>query len=85
MEDKDLKKLSRLQLMELFLQKSKELDELAMKLDFVQNELNERASICAHTQNLAKAVFDYNRVYEICKQTADDYLANIQVGGEAHD
>jgi len=41
--------------------------------------------ICAHAQNLAKAVFDYNRVYEICKQTADDYLANIQAGGETHD
>jgi uncharacterized membrane-anchored protein YhcB (DUF1043 family) len=85
MEEKDLKKLSRLQLLELFVQKSKELDDLAVKLDFVQNELNQRDAICSNAKTLAKAVFDYNKVYEICKQSADDYLANIQGGEKQHD
>lgn len=74
---KQLKKLTRLELVEIIVQKAKENEELHKKIQHLQNQLDERMFVCQESGNIAEAALKINQIFEACQKAADDYLNNI--------
>jgi hypothetical protein len=83
MTEKELRRLSRMELLEMFIEQSKQMDELKMQLDEANKELENRTLICKETGNLAEASIMINKVLEATQKAADDYLANLKKLNEA--
>lgn len=77
MTDKELKRLSRAELLELLLVQTKEVERLREELERVREQLEDRQLYLKETGNLAKAVLEINGVMEAAQAAADQYLENI--------
>ncbi len=77
---KELKKLSRLELLDLLIEQSKDNDRLRTELDQARKELDERHLACDEAGNLAEAALKISKVFEAAQQAADLYLENVQSG-----
>lgn len=75
---KSLRKLSRLELVEIIVQKTKENEELKTKLFQAEKKLEERELLCKENGSIAKAALEINKIFETAQKAADDYLRNIQ-------
>lgn len=75
---KQLKKLSRLELVEIIVQKCKEIDQLQLRLAEAEKKLEQRELVCKENGNIAEAALQINKIFEVCQKAADDYLNNIQ-------
>lgn len=78
MTDKELKKLTRAQLLEIMLEQSKEIDRLTEELDSVRKKLEGRELKISKTGSLAEASAAVNSFMETAQATADQYLENIR-------
>ena len=78
MNEKDLKRLSRLQLLEIMLEQSRELDRITEELNEVQAKLAEKEQKVAGTDNVAEACIAINRAAESAEAAAGQYLENIR-------
>jgi len=78
MTDKELKKLTRAQLLEIMLEQSKEIDRLTEELETVRKELAGRELKISKTGSLAEASAAVNSFMETAQATADQYLENIR-------
>ena len=77
MTDKELRKLTRAELLELLLVQTREIDRLNSQLDAVQTELQERKIALTQAGNIAEAALQLNRVFEAAQAAADQYLENV--------
>jgi hypothetical protein len=64
MTDKELKKLSRAELLEMLIEQSKRADELQAKLDKAEEELNSRQLKVDEAGSIAEASLRLNGVFE---------------------
>ena len=78
MTEKEMRKLSRLELLELFVEKSKEVERLEAELAQANKKLEDRRLLCEQTGNIAQAALEINHIFEQCQQAADDYLASVR-------
>lgn len=78
MDNKQLKKLSRRELLEILLEQSKEIDRLQIMLDKAQRKLEEREIIIANAGNIAQASLQLNDVFAAAQRAADQYLDSIR-------
>lgn len=84
MTDKDLRKLTRADLLEMLLEQSKELEETRAQLEAAQKALENRKIKIEHAGSLAEAALQLNGVFEAAQKAADQYLENItQIDGDA--
>ncbi len=81
MTDKELKKLSRKDLLSLLVYVSKERDELKQELEEVRRELKERKITAERAGSIAEAALKLNGVFEAAQAAADQYLENIYMLG----
>ena len=78
MTDKELKKLSRAELLEMLLAQSKEKQRLEEELAEARKKLEDREIRIAESGSLAEAALKLNGVFEAAQAAADQYLENIR-------
>ena len=78
MTQKELKKLSRAELLELLLEQTKEVERLREELAQVRAEMEQRRIRINQTGDLAQAVLAVNGVMEAAQAAAAQYLENIE-------
>lgn len=77
MTNKELKKLSRAELLEMLLNQTKEVERLRTELDKTQRLLYQRQVQFAEAGNLAEAMISVNGIMDSAQITANQYLENI--------
>ena len=77
MTDKELKRLSRAELLELLLIQTRESEHLKMQLEEAKRELTDREIRIREAGNLADASLAINGVLESAQKAAQQYLENI--------
>lgn len=77
MTDKELKRLSRAELLELLLEQTKKVERLQKKLEEAEAALEDRRLRINNAGNLAQAVLEINGVMEAAQAAAAQYLENM--------
>lgn len=78
MTERELKKLSRSDLLELMIAQGKELEDVKQQLAEALKELEERKISCDSAGSIAEASLAINGVFLAAQAAADDYLSNIK-------
>ncbi len=78
MTEKEIKKLSRLELLDILVEQGKENDELKRKLEAANKELDERKIRVQDAGTLAEASLRLNSIFDGADKAAEDYLENIK-------
>ncbi len=78
MTDKELRKLSRAQLLQLLLEQTRRAEELREQLDAARAELRSRSLQVEEAGNLADAALKINGVFYAAQNAADQYLNNVR-------
>lgn len=78
MTEKELRKLSRGELMQLLLELSLENDRLRGQLETAQKKLQERQLKIAEAGTMAEAALKLNGVFEAADAACKQYMENIQ-------
>lgn len=78
MTDKELRELSRKELLELLIEQSKEIEKLRAELEESRKQLEEKEIKIAKAGSIAEASLVLNGVFEAAQSAAEQYLANIR-------
>ncbi|EID18438.1 hypothetical protein [Streptococcus anginosus] len=78
MEQKELRKLRRVDLLELLVTQAKENEQLRQQVQKLQAELNSRKILVEKAGSIADASIALNKLFETAQATADQYLENIK-------
>ena len=79
MNEKDLKKLNRKELLEIMLAQGKEIERLNLELEQYKQQLNNKQILIKDVGNIAQASLQLNGVFEACQNACNQYLENIQM------
>ena len=77
MTDKELKRLSRSELLEMLIQQSKELELLRKQLDAAQTALQNREIAITNAGSIAEAALQLNGVFTAAQDACQQYMENI--------
>ncbi len=77
MTDKELKKLSRADLLEMLIEQSKEVERLKAIIKQNEEELQNKKILLNEAGSIAEASLKINQVFENAQKAADQYLANV--------
>ncbi len=75
---KELKRLSRLDLMELLLKEIKKNQELTARNIELEEKIKSREIMLAESGNIAEASLRLNGIFEAAQKAADDYVASVK-------
>lgn len=78
MTDKELRKLTRAELLELLLVQSRELDKLNTEVESLQQQLQKREIGLRQAGNIAEAALQLTGIFEAAQTAADLYLENVR-------
>lgn len=78
MTDKELKKLKRMELLELLVDQAAEMDSLKKQLEETKAALESREFRLKETGSIAQAALEINEVFAAAQRAAQDYLDNIR-------
>lgn len=90
MTDKQLKRLSRRELLEMLITQTRKVESLEAQLAEANRKLNDKILVIEDSGSLAEAVMRLNGVFEAAQNAAQQYLENIRIrtaqsdGGEDH-
>ena len=76
MTDKELKRLSRGELLEMLIQQSKELERLRKQLDAAQTALQNREIAITNAGSIAEAALQLNGVFTAAQDACQQYMEN---------
>lgn len=79
MTDKELKKLSRIDLLEMLVAQSKEIERLQSELDKANEKLNSRTIAISEAGSIADASLQLSGVFTAAEDAAARYLENIKL------
>lgn len=82
MTGKELKKLSRTELLEILLHQVEENEQLREQLEEAQRQLAERAIVIEDSGSMAEAAMRLSGVFDQAQQAADDYLQSIRLANK---
>ena len=82
MTDKELKKLTRAELLEMLLIQSREKQHLEEELQEVKRKLEEKEIRIAESGSIAEAALKLSGVFEAAQKAADQYLENVKRAAE---
>ena len=77
MTDRELKKLNRAELLEVFLIQSKRVEELESQVEKLRSQLEEQSIAIGQAGSIAEAALRLNGVFEASQRAADQYLENV--------
>ena len=78
MNDKELRRLNRKQLLELLLLQIERADDLERRLAEAEEKLNSREIAQMQAGSLAEAALKLSGIFEAAQEAADLYLENVQ-------
>ncbi|HEL1586959.1 TPA: DNA repair protein [Streptococcus suis] len=78
MADKELKKLKRLELLEILLAQSKEIERLTERVAELEKALADRQIVYSSAGTLAEAALGVTAIFEEAQKAANLYLENIE-------
>ena len=78
MTDKELKKLSRAELLELLLIQTKEVERLQNELEDTKKRLEDKNIIIEESGSIAEAALKLNGVFEAAEKAAQQYIDNMK-------
>lgn len=78
MTNRELKKLSRVELLELLLEESRENERLRAQLEEANEKLHSRRIEMEDAGSIAEAALKLNGVFEAAQQAAEQYLENVR-------
>lgn len=78
MTDKELKRLSRAELIDIIYELQKQKDAADVRVAQLQEKLNQRELCIAQAGSIAEAAIGLNGVFEAAQAAADQYLHSIQ-------
>ncbi|MFA1014235.1 hypothetical protein [Dubosiella newyorkensis] len=82
MTEKELKKLSRLELLELLVERTREVESLKAQLEEANRKLEDRTIVMNESGNIAEAALRLNHIFEECQRAADEYLESVKKSAE---
>lgn len=82
MTGKELKKLSRTELLEILLHQVEENEQLRAQLEEAERQLAERAIVIEDSGSMAEAAMRLSGVFDQAQQAADDYLQSIRLANK---
>jgi len=85
MKEKDLKRLSRADLLEMLIDQSKELQEIREKLQQAEAELKKREIAISNAGSIAEASLMLNGVFEAAQAACREYVENTHKYCERHE
>lgn len=85
MTEKDLKKMSRAELLEIMVAQGKEIDRLKAELEDVKGQLEDKKIRIEESGSIAEAALKLNGIFEAAQKAADQYLENIRQKGQETD
>lgn len=83
MEQRDLSKLKRSELLEIMLAQSEEIDHLRAELEQKNKQLEDRRIALSNAGSIAEASLRLTRVFEEAQKAADLYLDNVKAQAAA--
>ena len=84
MTDKELRKLRRVELLELLVDQAAEMEDLRRQLEEAREALAERELHIKESGSMAEAALRLNGVFEAADQAAQQYLRSIEALKEQH-
>ena len=78
MTDKDLKKLSRADLLEMLIEQTKQRNALEVQLNQLQQQIESREICISQAGSIAEAALQLNHIFDAAQQAAQQYLDNIE-------
>lgn len=78
MTDKELRKLKRVELLEMLIEQSKENEELKRQLQEANEKLESRDIMLKQSGSIAEAALKLNGVFEAAQKAAEQYLENVK-------
>lgn len=78
MTDKELRKLKRVELLELLVEQAAEIEKLRQELDEARQALERRELLLSNCGSLAEAALQINEVFAAADRAAQDYLDSIR-------
>ena len=78
MTDKELKKLKRLDLIRILVERTKEVEALKARVTELEKQLEAKDIAVSQAGSIAEAALKLNKVFEAAQQAADQYLENIR-------
>lgn len=82
MTDRELQKLKRVELQQLLVEQSRELDALRRELEETKKQLADRELHMQEAGSIAEASMQLNGVFEAAQRAADQYLESIRYQSE---
>lgn len=79
MQETDLRRLKRTDLLELLLEQSKEVERLTAELDTARQALQDRTIRMEQAGSIAEAALQLNGIFDTAQAAAQQYLDNIQM------
>ena len=77
MTEKELKKLKKIDLLEMLLAQSRELESLQERLEKAEKQLQDRKIILEKAGSIADAALQLNGVFEAAQMAAEQYLDSL--------
>lgn len=78
MTDKELKRLKRVDLLELLLAQSRENDHLRAELEETRRKLDAKELVLEQAGSIAEAALRLNKVFETAQAAADQYILSVK-------
>lgn len=78
MTNKELRKLSRVDLLEMLVEMGKKNEALQVENEILRQKQDDRKIRIQNAGSIAKAALDLNKIFEDAQAAADQYLFNIQ-------
>ncbi|MBS7888950.1 DNA repair protein [Streptococcus suis] len=78
MDVKNLRKLKRIELYEIMLAQSEEIDCLRNQLEKIKTELADRRIMISQSGSIAEALMKLTNIFEEAQKAADLYLYNVK-------
>lgn len=78
MTDKELKRLKRVDLLELLIAQSKENDRLRTELEEMRSKLEAKELTLEKAGSIAEAALRLNKVFEAAQLAADQYILSVK-------
>lgn len=78
MTDKELRRLSRRELLEMLIEQMEENEQLHRQVEVLQKELSNRRIMIEKAGSIAEAALALNRVFQAADEAARQYLENVQ-------
>lgn len=78
MNNKELRKLNRKELLEIILEQMKRIEGLELELRKAKSELNSKKINIEESGSIAEAVIKLSGIFETAQKTADHYVSNVK-------